>query len=401
MEVRLKLEQSTTSNDTWEFGQNVSTTSEWVEICFDPSLPSANNPNITAAGQVWARMVIFFDFNVVGGGTAETYYFDDVCLQSSAGGADANIDFAVDMNSYSGTFTQVYVSGSFNSFSGTANPLADADQDGIWTGTVAMPTGAKAYYFSVDDLADAEALANTDECATTDTAGNVFRQLIVVGDATLDTVCWNSCYACGQSVSITFELGFDGITPSPDGVFLAGGAGFGASPNAYQLIDGDSDGIFTLTFNRKVGFNSFYTFTNGACPDYSCKEMIAGLPCANPDNFNDRFLASVSADTTVASCFELCTDNAECTSTSINPAATDWFDWQWETASQQGLLSFEAGISGEKEIRVLNAAGQLIHQQRTAATSVTLQLPRLSPGLYLLQVRSDQQAGTRKWLVRR
>ncbi len=126
MEVRLKLEQSTTSNDTWEFGQNVSTTSEWVEICFDPSLPSANNPNITAAGQVWARMVIFFDFNVVGGGTAETYYFDDVVVQpATSASCDPVLDFEA-----AATSTDFFYFGSGLDGS-TTSAIANPDQSGI------------------------------------------------------------------------------------------------------------------------------------------------------------------------------------------------------------------------------------------------------------------------------
>ena len=44
--------------------------------------------------------------------------------------------FAVDMNSYPDTFSQVYVSGQFNSWSGIADSLSDSDSNGIWTGTI-------------------------------------------------------------------------------------------------------------------------------------------------------------------------------------------------------------------------------------------------------------------------
>ena len=39
------------------------------------------------------------------------------------------VSFAVDMNSYPDTFSQVYVSGQFNSWSGISDSLSDPDRD--------------------------------------------------------------------------------------------------------------------------------------------------------------------------------------------------------------------------------------------------------------------------------
>jgi len=57
-----------------------------------------------------------------------------------------------------------------------------------------------------------------------------------------------------------------------------------------------------------MGFESYYTFTNGACGDYSCKEMIAGQDCSNPDNFDDRFMSLPAGETTIIACFEECSN---------------------------------------------------------------------------------------------
>ena len=45
---------------------------------------------------------------------------------------------------------------------------------------------------------------------------------------------------------------------------------------------------------------SFYNF-NGNCSDWSCKEDISGLPCADPGNYNDRsnLLGGFTQDTTL------------------------------------------------------------------------------------------------------
>lgn len=116
-----------------------------------------------------------------------------------------------------------------------------------------------------------------------------------------------------QQVEITFELNTATIqTIDPGGVYIAGGSGFG-NPGDNELTDPDGDGVYTITLTRDVGFSSFYTFLNGNCGDYSCKENIAGLSCADPDNFNDRFLPPVNSDTTLQACFGTCENDGSCT----------------------------------------------------------------------------------------
>ena len=56
------------------------------------------------------------------------------------------------------------------------------------------------------------------------------------------------------------------------------------------MTDDDGDGIWSVSIEVPNGFTGYYTFTNGACQDWSCKEDIGGLECANPNNWNDRVL---------------------------------------------------------------------------------------------------------------
>ncbi len=114
-----------------------------------------------------------------------------------------------------------------------------------------------------------------------------------------------------DSISITFNVGTSGIIGTVNTIQLAGGSSFGA-PGENPLSDDDDDGVYTITVRQPVGFSSFYTFTNGPCSDYACKENIAGQACANPNNFNDRFLTAVSQDTVINTCFGACTDDLMC-----------------------------------------------------------------------------------------
>ncbi len=305
--LAVKLENGTQAN--WILTQDITETNTWVNLCFDANLPSIEDPFAPAAGGVYETMVVFFDF-----GTAytvdNTYYLDDVVTQQ-ANTEPVDITFNVDMNGYAGTFTTAYVSGTFNEWSGDANPMEDTDGDGVWTTTVTgINSGAHEYKFQVDAWTDQEMFNGNETCTITDASGDFTnRRLTASANEELATVCFNSCYACGEAVNLTIELGTSGITVSPEGIFIAGGGNFGG-PGDNALTDPDGDGIYSATFERPIGFSSFYTFTNGACADYSCKEDIAGQDCADADNFNDRFFGELTEDLTISTCFGECTTDA-------------------------------------------------------------------------------------------
>ena len=120
-----------------------------------------------------------------------------------------------------------------------------------------------------------------------------------------------------DSATITFQINTanivaNGGTVSADGIYLAGGSGFGV-PGDNPATDADGDGIWTVTVTRAKGFSSYYTFLNGNCPGWGCKEQLAGLPCSDPNNFDDRFFPAVYSDTTVLACFGSCESDGTCT----------------------------------------------------------------------------------------
>ena len=122
------------------------------------------------------------------------------------------VNFAVDMNSYNDTFSQVYVSGQFNSWSGIADSLSDSDGDGIWTGTIdILSNPGWLWKYSVDNWVDQELPPNLigggnpyATCFLLDAAGFTNRNLIVDGTSVvLDTNCWEKCLDCADIVGCT------------------------------------------------------------------------------------------------------------------------------------------------------------------------------------------------------
>ena len=309
------------------------------------------------------------------------------------------------MNNYTNNFDQVYVSGTFNNWSGDSNPLTDANFDGIWEGSISVPVGSYEYKVTLDNWAAEEKFKGFEECTVTDPSGQFTnRRLLVSADVDLPKFCFNSCYTCGEEVKITFKIGMGMVVPNPDGVWLAGGGNFDVPGGKYRMSDSDGDGIYEIVVPRRVGFKSFFDFANGPCPDYSCKEDLTGLPCGDPTNYNDRFLPPVQKDTIYASCFALCTNNAQCTNVSTNNVieVENLFEIQGNpTETGFATLKFGSQNQLEKEINVSNIFGQTIISNKVSGLlSITsIDGSKLLPGIYFVTVFEGNYFQVRK-LVR-
>ena len=398
--LALKLEGNTSGGPNWITQVSNTKVGEWEEICFDASLPSIEAPFESASG-TYERIVLFFDFGTAGTGTDITSYFDDIVVKGSTAPQIRTITFKVDMNNYSENFDQVYLSGTFNNWSGDANPLADPEFDGIWEGSLELPNGLYEYKVTLDNWVGQEAFIGTEECTKKDPSGQFTNRLLAVSeDRDLPQFCYNSCYACGEEVLLTFRLGMGDVEPNPDGVWLAGGGNFDVPGGKYQMSDGDGDGIYELLVPRARSFSSFYTFANGPCADYSCKEDLTGQPCGDPDNFNDRFLPAVEQDTEIATCFGTCFTNAECTSASNSPANdASVFSLDGNPASAGfTVLHFGDDAVSEKWITVSNNLGQVVEQWKLPAgiTTYNLSTNDWQQGMYMITVKVDNRFYTRK-----
>jgi len=258
------------------------------------------------------------------------------------------VTFQVDLSEENVT-GDVTIFGSFNGWDFPGEMLTD-NGDGVYAYTTELPAGTYEYKF-VNSGADE--MFPPDSLACTLTSGAFTNRVVTIGEegAVLDPVCWESCSACegsggggGDSTyTVTFNVNMEMEDVDPTGVYLAGGGNFG-NPGDNEMTDEDGDGIYSITVEVAAGFSSYYTFTNGACADWSCKENIAGLSCANPDNFNDRFLPEVNANTTVSTCFGQCTTDGSCEM--ISPVPVTFKVDMSEQLVVSGVTIFGGSING-------------------------------------------------------
>ena len=248
-----------------------------------------------------------------------------------------NVTFQVDMNNVTASFTNVYVSGTVNNWSGNANQLTDADGDGVYEGTLSLMPGSYEYKFTYDNWTGQESLDATLDSACTLTTGAFTNRYATFGnaDTTLPVVCWEECSACAVQTNfvVTFMVNSANITVGTNGLYLGGGVIGGA--NEIQLADPDGDGIYvgTDTLNGSTGGNFIFLNSPTWSGDWAAKENLAGLACADVSNYNDRILPTFTQDTTLMFCYGTCSTDTSCTVTSTNPDVTFRVDMSNVSAS--------------------------------------------------------------------
>jgi hypothetical protein len=315
---------------------------QWEELTFDFS---------SQIGVAFSRLVIIPDF--IARTQTNTLYFDNLTFSSGGGSATSDITFQVDMNQYTGSTTNgVFLNGTFNGWCGSCNPMTDADGDGVWEVMLPIANGAIEYKFTVDGWNDQEQFAGGEPCTVTN-GGFTNRSLIVAQATTLPTVCFNSCAACGggmsaDSVDVTFQVNAALVTTDAAGLFLAGGGTFG-NPGDNPMSDADGDDVWTITVRLPKGMATDYTFTNGNCPSWGCKENIVGMSCA-VGPFSDRNFSGAWADTTVLACFQACDSDGTCPVPATMINVTFQVDMSSETVDPAGVFlggNFEGWSGGQ------------------------------------------------------
>jgi hypothetical protein len=225
-----------------------------------------------------------------------------------------NLTFNVDMNEAGANPAGIFVAGDFIAWDFTA--MSDEDGDGVfsYTHSVAANSLVQFKYMNGpgwDFVENVPAACGTAE---------FFNRSVAVGvdDVTMDAVCYAACVGCGTEVvqhEVTFMVNMANEEVAETGVYLAGGTYFGA-PGNNQMLDDDGDGVYAITMLLDEGFEGHYTFTNGACADWGCKENLAGQECGDATNYNDRFLPAVTGPTTINTCFAQCSTDGSCSSVS-------------------------------------------------------------------------------------
>ena len=305
----------------------------------------------------------------------------------------------------------IFVAGGGNFGNPGDNPMVDPDGDGTYSITIRKPQGFSSHYtFANGNCPDYSCKENIAGLPCADPAAFNDRFVSTVMSDTTIMACFGTCDNDGtctiitDSIEITFQLNTTNITVDAGGIFIAGGGNFG-NPGDNPMIDPDGDGIYTYTTTRPLGFASNYTFLNGNCGDWSCKEDLAGLPCGAPNAFNDRFLSSTMSDTTILACFGNCASDGSCMETSVNGLTIDKNLFSIRPTIVNDYINIVFGentIYQERQMVIMNSVGQIIHtadiQNDTTYRVGTDQYPS---GIYFMTIKTDNKMLTKRFVVQR
>jgi len=203
-----------------------------------------------------------------------------------------------------------------------AYAMSDDDGDGTWTVTIALNEGTTGnYIFLNSPTADNDWGAKENLAGQSCSDPNNYDDRILAPVTANTTLlhCFGSCESDGTCPSVYYDVTFSvntaNITVGENGMYAGGGVLGGA--NAYAMSDDDGDGTWTVTVPLLEGTAGNYTFLNSPNDggDWGAKENLAGQECADANNYNDRILAEVTADTTLLHCFGSCETDGTCPST--------------------------------------------------------------------------------------
>ena len=262
--------------------------------------------------------------------------YGDMTFAFACASSQSNVTFSVDMSNYPGGLgadDTVHLNGSFAGWCGDCIPMSDDDGDGIWTVTIPLDDGDYEYKFTVNGWSNQEQWPGdgTPACAENADDGTYENRAFTVAgaDLTLQTVYWNLCIGeePGETYTVTFSVNTANITVGANGLYAGGGVLGNAQ--ALQLLDDDGDGVYVGSIDLPEGTTGNYIFLNSPNDggDWGAKENLEGQDCADVNNYNDRILDPVTADTTLLACFGECSGNGtgECASDECpDPQITSW-----------------------------------------------------------------------------
>jgi len=381
-DLLLKLEQSSNGGADWENVQTHPGDGTWMELCWDSAVPSSAGGNL-ASGFIYNRLALFPGFGTEGTVQAGIVYIDDVIVDSTPDLTEYNANFTVDMSNETG-FTGVFLRGSFNNWS-EDNPMTD-NGDGTWSTTIPLMNGTYEYKYAIESDGFEE-FSPLDGCVTTN-GGYTNRVFNIGGEDFTTASCFNSCYACGESVSITWLLNMSEQAVDANGVYLAGGEFFGHGD--FPMTDDDGDGVYAITLERGLGFTSDFTFLNGIClPNWECKEDIAGQDCA-VDPYNDRRIEDVQADLVYATCFGVCSTTTDC---AVVPGI-EYFSFGsvevYPTLVSDAVnVNFLSDRITTATYNLVNLQGSTVQFGNITEGKNIIEASDLSSGLYIIQFMSE------------
>jgi 1,4-alpha-glucan branching enzyme len=307
--------------------------------------------------------------------------YGPVCFSSCNNCSSQNpvlIRLQVDMQNEVVSPSGVFVAGTFNNWSPTETPLTLLG--GVYQTLISVNAGETISYkfLNGSDWTGAESVPL--ECGLDDGAGNINRSYSSSDQSqqVLPVVCFSSCSACLDNglVNITFTVDLGGVTPSPNGVHIAGTFNsFSPSATQMTLVSGS-----TYTATVAIAQNTVvdYKYLNGNA--WGTDETVP-FECGFEDatgNLNRRVNA-VNEDFSIPTmCFGEC---AACSVSNVAESAQISAVIYPNPANE--FIFIETNAGSINDILIFSSTGQIVQRIQTKGMQrVQIDISTLGSGVY-------------------
>jgi hypothetical protein len=370
--VRLKVEEHGNNTHTVETDAVTTVAGQWETLTFD----FANQGTGTAAinlAYTYDKPSVFFNYGVNGATAGEkTYYFDDLKMYSMPA---TGLQITVDVCSIAAN--EVRMTGPFWSWDPTAGPFAVNNNDGTWTFTLdPIPTTDMEYLIIVNGVQETliSDMQNGGNCApVTDFFGYANRKW-VVGSGNVN-ISYDRCVPCSYpDIVITTEVCTPATTVKLTGPIWQWNPNFG--PTAVS----NGDGTYTFTISPAPNDTLEYLLVKDGVVENLVQEMVNGGGCAPITDYstyaNRRWLLGQGA---VANTY------GKCSPCSVGIGEISNSNLEVFPNPTNASVSVKSEVAIQK-IEVYSIVGELVATKKYSANEVIIDLEKLSPGVYTLNV---------------
>ncbi len=273
----------------------------------------------------------------------------------------------------------VFLAGTFNGFSSTANPMVSIG-NGVYVDTITVNAGSTIQYKFVNGSASTANFEIVPSlCGTIGGGGILNRQLTVNTDTSIAQVCFGQCTNCvvPTLVNIVFRVDMSGQVVSPQGVHLSGSFNaWSATANPMTAI---GNGVFVDTLSLDTTLSVEYKFINGNT--FFGQEAVPSA-CGVNDGFGgfNRAFSVPAFDSTLALvCFSSC---GACVPVGILEEENVEVSL-YPNPSQENLF-----VSGITALEIYNVNGQLqlqLHGLNESEVN-TINIEQLPKGVYIVRL---------------
>ena len=190
----------------------------------------------------------------------------------------------------------VALSGNFNSYNTSANPMTRVGATSVYTTTITVADGYALSYKFVNGIGSGGYEPNPGVAC----GPNNRAYAVPSTNTTIATVCFGSCNACPPKYSVTFRVNLSTQTVTGSVALVGDFNSFNPATNPMTLIGG---GVYQTTVSLAAGTH-IYKFYNTGGPN-SGYENGLNLPCGNGSNRTFNVTAAASLPVV---CYNSCID---------------------------------------------------------------------------------------------